>query len=665
MTDKSPDQNTPANGQPDNAGGENDDAMAIEFRGQSDESKPVPPSKKKTSKQSRTPAVGGDVISESPGPITQFEIEGFEEERPPAKGHLFAEVPPEPPRQPYEMVPEPRLTWPHRAPRQESLPAFVLHSDRPPVWIRFFWGFLPLIIFITGFASVLFSQDSVGYAWDEAYYYEPSLKAADWLTEVLRGNQPFDAKTIDEYWANGKTGPDAMGFGYTEHPSFQKLLCGISLRIFKDPLNHIFAMRLPIAIMFGMTLSLLYLLGRRAWGPVPGLVGVVLYATMPRIFGHAHFTSMETPLVFMTIMVVFCYLRGLDSAAWAVLTGVVFGLLLDTKINGFFLPIPLVIWSHLYARNRYVNNLFSMLVLGPLVMVLAWPWLWHDTVVRLMQYLAFHAVHQKTALYFMGVKWGYGGPDVPWFYPLVMIAVTVPLSGLFLITWGILRVLHRPHRRPMGALFLFCALVNLAVACAPSTPRYDGVRLFLPVFPFLALLGGDGTVALIRIMERMMHRLSYAEHRARRILRTLATAIFIIVLLEGGSALWRYHPYELSYFNPVVGGLKGAQARGFETTYWGEAVNRDVVTALNNLPNGSRVKPLALHELCLMQQQEWGLIKTDLIFNGPPPYDYHLLQFRRGFFANIETLLADSGRYKPLKIWGRWGVPLVALYPRL
>ena len=55
-------------------------------------------------------------------------------------------------------------------------------------------------------------------------------------------------------------------------------------------------MRLPIAILFGMSLNLIYWLGRRTWGPVPGLIAALIYATMPRIFGHAHLASIKMPL---------------------------------------------------------------------------------------------------------------------------------------------------------------------------------------------------------------------------------------------------------------------------------------------------------------------------------------------------------------------------------
>ncbi|MCL5270634.1 MAG: glycosyltransferase family 39 protein [bacterium] len=614
----------------------------------------------------------GGTPADAASAVVPFEIVGFDEERPPEQGRIFAEPLPEPPPQPFEIVRQPHPSriridfspaanppaatdWGAHEERPAMAPSVAAARPAvspPPLVVRFFWGFMPLILLLVGYGSVVLTQKGMGYAWDEAYYYEPALKAADWLVEVLRGNNVFDRAAIDVYWGERH-----------EHPSIQKLLSGIAMRAFSAPKNQLWAMRLPMAILFGLSLNLIYLMGRRAWGPVPGLAAALVYATMPRVFGHAHFASLETPLIFMSLQPVCGFQRGLDSPLWAAFTGIAFGLLLATKINGFFLPVPLVIWAHLYARRRYVNNLFAMLTLGPVFMVLAWPWLWPDPVVRLLEYLRFHAEHQQTALFFLGRKWGYGGANAPWFYPLTMVAVTIPVGALALLVLGLAKVLHRPHRQPMGALFLCCAAVMLTVASLPSTPRYDGVRLFLPVFPFLALLCGAGTVEMMSLTERAARRLGVADPvRLRRLWRWTASAIVAVVLLEGVAALVRYHPYTLSYFNALAGGIRGAERRGFEVTYWGEALNEDVLTAINELPDGSSLDPLAIHELCLQHLQEWGLIKEEIRIGGRPPYDYHLLLMRRGFFTRPEMALAGRTIFPVVREWRLMGVPLIALY---
>ena len=594
-----------------------------------------------------------------------FSIEWFDEERPPQAGHIFAEAPPEPPPQPFEIV--------HEQDREDSAkkkpvkPAPVVVAPPPPplppvdwsqplpaLWVRVWWGFLPLTLLVLGYMSVVFTQEGVGFAWDESYYYEPALKAADWLTELLRGGKPTDAASIEEFWEERH-----------EHPSIQKFLSGVSLRIFPDEARSLEAMRLPMAILFGMTLSLIYMVGRRAFGPLSGLAAAVLYATLPRIFGHAHFATMETVLLFMMMLTLFCFLRGLDSAFWAAMTGVSLGLLLATKINAFFLPVPLVLWAHLYARRRYVNNLFAMLTLGPVVWMLAWPWLWNDTAQRILEYLFFHTVHQKTSVYFMGTIFGGPGAEAtaPWFYPLVMIGVTTPLAHLLLMLVGVGRTLVHPHRRPYGTLFLMCAAVMLGVACMPSTPKYDGLRLFLPAFPFLALLGGSGFVSIVTRGARGRGRGGRGPPaRGGRGPRGAARGRVALRRRAARVAIARYRPFWLSYYNPLVGGLAGAE-KNFEVTYWGETLNKETLHALNALPDGARVKPLALHELNFQLLQRWGLLKPTLKIGGNPPvFDYHIIQMRRGFYGRPERALAETNIFPRVFVLRKMGVPLLGIY---
>jgi hypothetical protein len=50
------------------------------------------------------------------------------------------------------------------------------------------------------------------------------------------------------------------------------------------------------------------------------------------------------------------------------------------------------------------------------------------------------------------------------------------------------------------------------------------------------------------------------------------------------------HPYELSYYNELIGGPRGAWARGFELSYWYDAFNPPVIRELNaRLPHGAQV----------------------------------------------------------------------------
>jgi hypothetical protein len=86
---------------------------------------------------------------------------------------------------------------------------------------------------------------------------------------------------------------------------------------------------------------------------------------------------------------------------------------------------------------------------------------------------------------------------------------------------------------------------------------YDGERLFLPVFPLLAMVSGIGFQGL------------WDRAGGRGGLR----AVLGVFLAAQSIGLVSTFPFGLSYYNLLVGGLPGAERLGLELTYWGDAVD--------------------------------------------------------------------------------------------
>ncbi|MBN1900310.1 glycosyltransferase family 39 protein [Candidatus Sumerlaeota bacterium] len=518
--------------------------------------------------------------------------------------------------------------------------------------------FLLLLFFLTQ-AFVLLSCLDYGLSWDEAYYYEPSRSAARWLSDLfLLRNRPFSRESIDQVWSEIR-----------ELPSVVKISLGISHAMFSPFLGPLVSLRIPSALAFSLTLVLIYILMLKSFGRGAAAFSVSAYALMPRIFGHAHIAASETITVFMHMAVMYCFLKGMERPRWSVALGVVFGLALNTKINCLFLPMILLPWAHLYHRKKYGNNFFSMAFLSPLVMILTWPWLWHDTFRRLLEYIAFFIAHQFTAVFYFGQKYNYGSTLAPWHYPFILAVLTIPPLFLFFILTGVAGALQFLRKNPVGALFLWGALFTLTLSAAPSSPKYDGVRLFIPAFLFLALLAGVGMVFLQKNLPVFLGAF-FAGFRttgnsdfriSEKWNRIFPIVSIALVLTTGIFSIGISHPFPLSYFNIFIGGIRGAYKKGMETTYWGEAVNSRVLDVLNELPTSSRIKTLALHDEVFNLLQDWGKIRRDLQINpSDPPYDYHLLLVRKGFFARPEWCLYLS--WNRLRVFDHRGAPLVILF---
>ena len=111
----------------------------------------------------------------------------------------------------------------------------------------------------------------------------------------------------------------------------------------------------------------------------------------------------------MWLVTTYAYWRSLAARGlgWPLCTGVLYGLLLDTKHNSWLLPVALLV--HLLVtqgarlgrelrRGRVAvpAALVAMVTLGPVILYLGWPWIRHDTGRRLSDYVAFRRATSTT-----------------------------------------------------------------------------------------------------------------------------------------------------------------------------------------------------------------------------------------------------------------------------
>lgn len=507
---------------------------------------------------------------------------------------------------------------------------------------------IALALGLLGMLAVGMTPGGYGISWDEAYYYQPSVDAAGWLRGALR---------LESGWA-GREAVE-LGFGRIwELPPVVKFANGIAWATASSRLGELRALRLSPALAYGLCIVFVFALGRMAWGRAGALAAAIAYGGMPRVFGHAHFAASETWTALMMLVAVYAFLRGLRRPAWSIFAALAFAAALATKVNAVFLPLLLLPWAWMYHRRASLNNLYAWVFLTPLFFVLMWPWLWHDTAMRLLQYIEFAIGHPRQGLWFLNRRWNFGGPPAPWYYPLAITAVSTPPVTLLLMLGGAVVTLASWRRSTTIARLIFWSvLVLFAMACLPSTPKYDGLRLFFPVLPFLALMVGAMTHSLAHLgHDKRLHRSVPLTGK-----QAIATAI--VVFLAGGSvfSIARNHPRELSYFNSWAGGLSGAEQRGFEVTYWCDSLDEEVVKELNRLlPPNARLKTFAFHALSLQILQQWGRLRPDIQVDPPQPHTAFLLQYRKGFWGRTEHALFQQA--DPVAVWGRDGVPFLLLY---
>ncbi len=308
-----------------------------------------------------------------------------------------------------------------------------------------------------------------------------------------------------------------------------------------------------------------------------------------------------------------------------------------TDWSGAILAIPLLIWllrrllGRLFRKNSVwgverpgLETWTAILAFAPAVGWLGNPAWWRETLPRLAHYYTLN-VGRRGAL--PDIRIIYFGQvyefSLPWHNGWVLLGITVPpailAAGVVGLIWGISRI--RQDRLPVYFLLHFLALPLIRMF---PTPAHDGVRLFLPTFFFLAAFAGWGTVWLADRVSRAI--------RLRSSL--VRPAIAALVLGPAALALIRIHPYELSYYNELVGGPRGAWERGFELTYWYDAFNARVIEDLNRrLPPHARVDLLNEHTkdsvVVFNELQNLGILRRDIVLGGDAgkfPYVWLLTQ---------------------------------------
>ncbi|MBI3467115.1 MAG: glycosyltransferase family 39 protein [Planctomycetes bacterium] len=331
------------------------------------------------------------------------------------------------------------------------------------------------------------------------------------------------------------------------------------------------------------------------------------------------------------------------------------------------LPLPLwLVWSAASAWSRLrewvgpgLQLWLAGLAIAPAVAISANPTWWHETLPQLTHYYQI-SVGRQTSLpdieiFYLGKKYIY---SLPWHNGWVLTAVTVPTAILVLAAVGLGTAVRDRRRDPLRVFFVL-NMITLPVIRMLPTPAHDGVRLMLPTFFFLAALAGWG----FGVIEPLVNRFRTEQHSTAPVLGVIA-AIFL-----GPPAYWLYqaHPYELSYYNGLAGGLPGAQRRGFEPTYWYDAVTPEVVSELNDpergLPRGAvlglpdpKINPEVFYVL-----QEMGKLRPDISFSAATGDDFpYIPLLTHSSKATPYTRLMYA--LKPKAAWSHDGVRLFSLY---
>lgn len=519
---------------------------------------------------------------------------------------------------------------------------------------------LPAGIFLTAFVIIALTISDYGLSWDEPGYFYASDLHIQWMTDfgknLLKG-QAGSSLQDDAIKAAWRWNPY-----HVPHPPLSRILSGFTKAIFSQVIDKFIAYRLAPALFFALLVTVMYLWMAEIFDRLTALFSALTLVLIPNLFGFAHLAVTDMPLAAMWFLTAYCFWKGLQDWRWSVVLGVSWGLALTTKFPALLIPIPLLLCGQLYYRRSYADNLFSMVFLSPLVMILSQPYLWHQTFLRILEFLyeglsRGYRAETNFAIFLFGRS--YFTSELPWYYPFFITAVTTPEPILALSLIGIGSMAYLKLQRPVMSLWLLNAVLILFMGLLPGAVLHDGVRQLLPALPFLAGLVGGGFFVLMRYAVEWAQKRTVLQ-KVKRLRIKLIGALSLLILLPPALDLLVHHPYELSYYNRLVGGTRGAYERGLEVTYFMEAFTPGFLRLLNKrLPMNTAINASFANFMFRYYQKERRL-RQDIKIVESGNFDYYILLNRRSAISKRDQLaIQNSSHYVSLAVAG---VPLISVY---
>ncbi len=300
-------------------------------------------------------------------------------------------------------------------------------------------------------------------------------------------------------------------------------------------------------------------------------------------------------------------------------------------LNIWFFLAGYVLWFYSHRAEDmplWARPIVAPAVLGPITFFIVWPWLYHHTWERLAEFLARHLNPPAWQTIYFG-KMITNPPPYPSSYPFVMWAFTIPLPVLILFVAGLAYGIYvwitarREYKdAPMPVVnsesklrlwqlsmhgryyFLFVnVLIPPLVIALPSTPIYGGTKHFMHALPFFVIIAASVFVWAVHTLLA----------KFRPMIQHVVLAILaMVVLVPSIIGLVLSHPYELGYYNSVMGGPIAAPEVGMQQSFWAYQT-RNILPWVNENtpPNGS----LAFNNLpweCWDMYRRDGAIRKDI-----------------------------------------------------
>jgi len=452
-----------------------------------------------------------------------------------------------------------------------------------------------------------------------------------------------------------------------------------------DP-RFIAPMRLPTVMLTSLWVAVIYWLVWRLFGDrrVALAAGLLLaldpfHASFSRVIHH---DALSTTFMTLSLLMALIYWEKRGSRGWLAASGVLAGFAFLSKSPSLFL-LPFMaligVWSLVSQRIRgdaltwrrvAVTLGDGLLWFGcaAITFVTFWPAMWVIPVDTLR------------TVFFIGSKYATGGhakgnyflgavsqdPGVL-FYPVTWLLRSSPLvwvglavAALVWVKQQINRLAYQQNDRSSGARFigspvsLLLAFVILFVIFMTFGEKKQD-RYILPVYPILGIVAAIGLVRILSLPRRW-------AKAGNSPVSNLQALLFVVILLFQGLLVVFNYPYYLTYYNPLLGGIKVAER--MVTVGWGEGLEL-AADYLNQKPDAEKMRVSAWYQSTFAPFFKGDAISYSQEKGKAMAGDYvvfYINQLQRRF-PDDELFRYFETRYQPEKVISLKGIDYVVIYP--
>lgn len=453
---------------------------------------------------------------------------------------------------------------------------------------------LGLIFFAVFFIIGLVSLPNYGQNWDESTHFS---RGQSFLRYFLTGKKDFSdfPEGYNKSYFQSESVNNFkfyVGPNRTAHPVASDILAALSNYIFFQKLNilgdvesyHLYGLFLSSVLVGVVVYFTSFYFGNFA--SIASGLSLLFY---PFFLGESRFNTKDFPETFFYSMFVLSFWLAVRKRKifLVFISSLLFGLGLATKFNIFFAGFTVLLWFSIFSLSNIRRNGFSSFVrfykrlifsfilipiIGFILFYATWPLLWTDSFTKIEDVFFFYKGLSDSGLDPRFLVLG-GLINI---YPILWIGITTPIVILIFSILGLIKILGRIRPDSVELFLLIWFLVPILRVTVVHSFIYGGIRHIMEFIPVMAIISGVGAAYLAKYLKKLIDN---SRLRMPINLRFLLYLAIILSFLPIALKVASIYPNESVYFNPFIGGLKGASEKNIPG--WGNTLGSTYRQGIN------------------------------------------------------------------------------------